>query len=41
MIYDYLVNGKPMEVNIYQILKQMKVIDLIRAQNPLEIMEAE
>ena len=36
MIYDYLVNGKEMEINPYQVLKQFKVIDMIRAQNPLD-----
>ena len=37
MIFDYLVNGKEMEVNPSQVLKQLKIIDLIHAQNPLEI----
>lgn len=37
MIYDNLVNGKPMEITPYQVLKQFKVIDLIRAQNPLDV----
>lgn len=37
MIYDYLVNGKEMVVSPYQVLKQLKVIDLIHAQNPLTI----
>ncbi|MBO5745852.1 MAG: Gfo/Idh/MocA family oxidoreductase [Clostridia bacterium] len=37
MIYDYLVNGKEMEVNPYQVLKQLKIIDLVHAQNPLTI----
>lgn len=37
MIYDFLVNGKEMEVNPYQVLKQLKIIDLVHAQNPLTI----
>lgn len=37
MIYDYLVNGKEMVITPYQVLKQLKVIDLIHAQNPLTI----
>ena len=37
MIYDYLVNGKEMQITPYQVLKQFKVIDLIRSQNPLEV----
>ena len=37
MIYDYLVNGKEMEITPYQVLKQLKVIDLVHAQNPLTI----
>lgn len=37
MIYDYLVNDKEMLINPYQVLKQLKVIDLIHAQNPLAI----
>lgn len=41
MIYDYLVNGTEMEVTPYQVLTQFKVIDQIRAQNPLSTMEAE
>ena len=36
MIYDNLVNGKQMEITPYQVLKQFKVIDLIRSQNPLD-----
>ena len=36
MIYDYLVNGKEMEITPYQVLKQFKVIDTIRSQNPLD-----
>ena len=41
MIYDHLVNGTEMEVTPYQVLTQFKVIDQIRAQNPLTTMEAE
>lgn len=37
MIYDYLVNGKEMQITPYQVLKQFKVIDLIRSQNPLDV----
>lgn len=37
MIYDYLINGKEMEVTPYQVLKQFKVIDVIRSQNPLDV----
>lgn len=37
MIYDYLVNGKEMQINPYQVLKQLKIVDLIHAQNPLTI----
>jgi hypothetical protein len=36
MIYDNLVNGKEMEITPYQVLTQFKVIDQIRAQNPLD-----
>lgn len=36
MIYDYLVNGKEMEVTPYQVLKQFQIIDTIRSQNPLD-----
>ena len=36
MIYDYLVDGKEMEITPYQVLKQFKVIDTIRSQNPLD-----
>jgi antibiotic biosynthesis monooxygenase (ABM) superfamily enzyme len=32
-----LVNGKEMEINPYQVLKQLKIIDLIHAQTPLTI----
>ena len=41
MIWEHLVNGREMEITPYQVLKQFKVIDLIRAQNPLTTMEAE
>ena len=37
MIYDYLVEGKDMEINPAQTLKLLKVIDLIHAQNPLAV----
>lgn len=37
MIYDYFINGKEMPINPYQVLKQLKVIDLIHAQNPLPV----
>jgi len=37
MIYDFLVNGKEMSVTPYQLLPQLKVIDLIHAQNPLDV----
>lgn len=36
MIYDNLVSGKEMEITPYQVLKQFKIIDVIRAQNPLD-----
>lgn len=39
MIYDYLVNGKPMEITPEQVLTQLKVIDKIHAQNPLTMKE--
>jgi len=37
MIYDYLTEGKPMEITPYQVLRQIQVIDEIRAQNPLPV----
>lgn len=37
MIYDYLTEGKPMEVTPYQVLRQLRLIDEIRAQNPLPV----
>lgn len=37
MIYNHLVNGTEMEITPYQVLKQFKVIDLIRSQNPLDV----
>ena len=40
MIYDHIVNGAEMEVTPDQVLTQFKVIDQIRAQNPLTTMEA-
>jgi len=39
MIYDYLVEGKPMPIVPEQVLTQLKVIDQIHAQNPLSISE--
>lgn len=39
MIYAYLTEGKPMRIQPEQVLKQLKVIDLIHAQNPLSAME--
>ena len=39
MIYDYLTEGKEMEVKPEQVLLQLKVIDLIHAQNPLSVRE--
>jgi len=37
MIYDYLTDGKPMEVDPQDLLLQLKVIDMIHAQNPLPL----
>lgn len=37
MIYDYLTEGKPMEICPEQVLTQLKVIDQIHAQNPLTV----
>ncbi len=37
MIYDHLVNGAEMEITPEQVLTQLKVIDLIHAQNPLSV----
>lgn len=39
MIYAYLTEGRPMEVCAEQVLKQLKVIDMIHAQNPLSVIE--
>ncbi len=39
MIYDYLVDGKPMQITPYQVLRQLRLIDEIRAQNPLPVKE--
>jgi len=35
MIYENLLNGKEMEIKPEQVLKQLKIIDLVHAQNPL------
>ncbi len=37
MIYAYLTEGKPMEITPYQVLRQIQVIDEVRAQNPLPV----
>jgi len=37
MIYAHLTEGKPMEITPYQVLRQIQVIDQVRAQNPLPI----
>ena len=37
MIYDHLTEGKTMRIVPEQVLKQIKVIDLIHAQNPLPV----
>ena len=38
MIYDYLTEGKEMEINPEkQLLLQLKVVDLIHAQNPMPV----
>lgn len=37
MIYGFLTEGTPMEITPEQVIKQFEVIDLIRAQNPLEM----
>ena len=39
MIYDPLTAGKPMAITPQQVLCQLKVIDLIHAQNPLSVKE--
>ena len=39
MIYAHLTEGKPMAVTPEQVLTQLKVIDLIHAQNPLSVKE--
>ena len=39
MIYDHLTEGKPMAITPQQVLCQLKVIDLIHAQNPLSVKE--
>ena len=40
MIYAYLTEGREMEINPEQVLLQLKVIDMVHAQNPLPTMEA-
>lgn len=37
MIYQHLVNGKPLAITPEQVLTQLKVIDQIHAQNPLPL----
>ena len=37
MIYDYLTEGNPMEITPYQVLRQLRLIDEIRTQNPLPV----
>lgn len=37
MIYQALTEGRPMEITPEQVLTQLKVIDLIHAQNPLTV----
>lgn len=37
MIYAHLVDGAPMQIVPEQVLKQLKVIDMIHAQNPLNV----
>ena len=39
MIYANLTEGAPMQVNPCQVLKQLKVIDTVHAQNPLSVRE--
>ena len=39
MIYAHLTEGAPMAVTPQQVLTQLKVIDLIHAQNPLSVKE--
>ena len=41
MIYAHLTAGAPMQIRPEQVLKQLKVIDLIHAQNPLSVMEGD
>ena len=41
MIYDNLTEGTPMTIRPCQVLKQLKVIDMIHAQNPLSVREEE
>lgn len=35
MIYDHLTDGTEMQITPYQVLRQLKLIDEIRSQNPL------
>lgn len=39
MIYAHLTEGKPMQIVPEQVLKQLKVIDTVHAQNPLSVRE--
>lgn len=39
MVYEHLVFGKPTEITMDQVLLQLKVVDLIRSQNPLSVEE--
>ena len=39
MIYANLTEGRPMEIRPEQVLKQLKVIDMIHAQNPLSVID--
>jgi len=41
MIYANLTEGRPMEIMPEQVLKQLKVIDMIHAQNPLSVIEGD
>ena len=41
MIYANLTEGREMEIRPEQVLKQLKVIDMIHAQNPLSVIEGE
>lgn len=37
MIYDHLVNGVPLEITLDQVRRQIRVDELIHAQNPLSL----